>query len=107
MTILEKIGCTRGPWEHEQTEKTENRLDELILAKNATGTWVGWAYDKANANLMAAAPAMFEALVNIGIYGALKHEEDWQKIKYIIEASTGNRYTWEQIKEMMEENNDN
>ena len=74
-------GWTPGPWLTQETEKTPNGLDELIRTEN--NTWIGWAYDKQNANLIAAAPDLYAALD--WLCRALVHDHN-KNIDYWAEA---------------------
>ena len=47
-------------WTTESTHPTTNGLDQLI--KGDDGTYIGWAYNKQNAHLIAAAPELYAAL---------------------------------------------
>ena len=51
---------TAGPWLQQDTHRTANGLDQLI--RSANNTHVGWAYRNEDADLMAAAPDLYEAL---------------------------------------------
>lgn len=75
MTESKGTGATPGPWRTTGRPVEVVRADELVSVANEVETWtlypvraglhdVGYALSKANAHLIAAAPAMQEALTN-------------------------------------------
>lgn len=55
-------------WHYKQTEKTPNGLDCLIMDDDR---WIGWAYSKDDATLMAAAPELL--LLAEALESAIQH----------------------------------
>ena len=49
-----------GPWRHEETRATPNRLDHLVVAGDASS--VAWAYRHDDARLIAASPDLYAML---------------------------------------------
>lgn len=113
--IIDKLGITPGPWKVDDQEVcsfvgTEN-FNKLFDVR-------GWGYfigglglseekafktQLANANLIAAAPEMLEALIEWGIYaekfGFIEGDEN--NPFAIIEKATGR--TWEEIRRLFDE----
>jgi hypothetical protein len=107
MGILEKLKITPGPWYWTWSEEEGSLYppspDGIHAANEGILEYVprNTTLLERHKDLIAAAPEMLHALINIGLYGALRHEQDWRKIEYVIEKATG--MSWQEVKEIIEE----
>jgi hypothetical protein len=102
--MLSKLGITPGPWEWNGLAGIHGSDVECTRCANVyVEGEIELSQEEADANarLIAAAPEMLHALINIGLYDALRHEQDRNKIEYVIEKATGR--TWQELKEIIEE----
>jgi len=94
---IERLGITPGPWEIEKTSVSPNHLDSLIKTSD-DAKYIGWIYNdhSADARLIAAAPEMLEALIELCVFINPANDD----IAIIaIERATGK--TWEEVKEII------
>ncbi|MCW8932158.1 MAG: hypothetical protein OQL19_18235 [Gammaproteobacteria bacterium] len=97
MSIIEKLGISKAPWE------VNKRASTAIMSKNTcianSGGWTDalkedvFLEQQKNAILIASAPEMLEALIQIQYF----HDE--LDITEIIEKTTGK--SWEEIKQLL------
>ena len=102
MTILEKLGITPGPWKVEIEDELygdqvfiihpETECDETTICVSN--------YGLPNAKLMAKAPEMLEALIDL-LIDKNNYSYMYEECVEIIESATGK--TWDEIKGMREE----
>ena len=85
-----KSKITPRPWTHEETERTQNGLDQVIDGPHVP---VAWAYRKEDARLIASAPRMFEALQKTLGYLQLRSDgesnELWAEVAAVLSEATG------------------
>ena len=112
MSIIDKLEITPGPW---LNQDRFNTVYTTSNPKEGTGLTIALFKDsnqcnksqvKPNADLIAAAPEMLEALIEWCFYGE-EHYGPSKRFKhtvYLIEKATGK--TWDEIKGLLEEAGD-
>ena len=98
--MIEKLGITPGPW-------TVHEIEAKVYAGDNPVCGMLWPTDarsvyetRRNAELIAAAPEMLEALIELyADWENVDYHVDW--IKSIIVKATGK--SWEEIKRLQEE----
>ena len=98
MNTIEKLGITPGPW---GIRGLKNDRYIAPVFSGSMSMYSGWfnGCDDLDAQLIAAAPEMLEALID----HAYSNENDWNVLwaTSIIEKATGK--TWQEIKELIDE----
>lgn len=93
MNIIEKLGITPGPWTAEDTKRDGSTLINA-------GDYNVCACDIQEAHIIAAAPQMLEALIEMGMENT-DYTSRHDRCRKAIESATGK--SWEEIKTLMED----
>ena len=106
MSIIEKLGITKAPWECLiNNNSVFIKTEEVLVIKTIKDPCVSdktWNRQKRDHQLMAVAPEMLEALIELMTCDALKHMShtiDNSKYSRLVEKAT--KKSWEDIKGLL------